>query len=433
MATTAAERVVVTGIGAVTPVGLTAEETWNNLVAGVSGVAPIRAFDAAGLPVRIAAEVKNFDPRQYMDVKDAKRMARFSQMAVAASRMALADAGLSITEANADRIGAVVNTGGGGFPETYDESLVMERRGPSRVSPFYVPVMAPNMASCQPSIVLGLRGPVITGVAACASSVWAYTDALHILRRGEADALLTGGAEAGLSPLAIAALANMRALSRRNDEPERASRPFDRYRDGFVLGEGAVVMVIERESHALQRSARIRAEVAGGAITADAYHITMPAPRGEGAARALRRALEAAAVQPTEIDYVCAHGTGTPFNDVAETEAIKQVFGDHAATLAISSPKSMAGHLLGAAGALSALASIRAIESGIVPPTINLDNPDPACDLDYIPNSARRMPVRAAMVNGFGFGGQNAVAIFRAYEPSAAASPRPSPSGRDQS
>ena len=415
-----AERVVITGIGSVTPLGLTAEETWRQLVAGVSAVGPIRAFDAGDLPVRFAAEVHDFEPRLYMDFKDVRRMARFSQMAVAAARMALADASLRVTESNADRIGAVINTGGGGFPETYAESLVLERRGPSRVSAFYVPVMAPNMASCQPSIVLGLRGPVITSVAACASGVYAYTDALHILRRGEADVLLAGGAEAGLSPLAIAALANMQALSRRNQEPQRASRPFDRDRDGFVLGEGAVVMVLEREEHAVGRGARILAEVAGGAITGDAYHITAPEPAGAGAARAIRRALDSAGMQPAEIDYICAHGTGTPLNDVAETEAIKRAFGDQAAGIAISSPKSMVGHLLGAAGALSALVAIRAIVSGIAPPTINLDNPDPACDLDYVPNRARPMPVRAAMVNGFGFGGQNAVTIIRAYEPSPA-------------
>lgn len=408
------ERVVITGIGAVTPVGLTAEETWQSLIAGQSGVSRIATFDASGLPVQIAAEVKGFEPRRYMDFKEAKRMARFSQFAVAAARMALADAGLSVTEENAERIGAVINTGGGGFPETYDESLVMERRGPGRVSPFYVPIMAPNMASCQPSIVLGLRGPLITSVAACASSVYAYTDALHLLRRGEADTLLVGGAEAGLSPLAVAALANMQALSRRNDEPRRASRPFDRDRDGFVLGEGAVVMVAEREDRARARGARPLAEVAGGSITGDAYHITMPSPAGAGAALAMRRALAAAGMQPDEIDTICAHGTGTPLNDVAETEAIKQVFGEHAYTLAVSSNKSMVGHLLGAAGAISALVAVRAIAEGIVPPTINLEHPDPACDLDYVPLTARRMPVRAVMVNGFGFGGQNAVTIFRA-------------------
>jgi 3-oxoacyl-[acyl-carrier-protein] synthase II len=410
-----AERVVVTAMGAVTPIGLTAGETWRNLVAGLSGVGAIQAFDAGNLPVRIAAEVKGFEPRRYMEFKEARRMARFAQFAVAAARMALDDAGISVTAENADRIGAVINTGGGGFPETYEESLVMERRGPSRVSPFYVPIMAPNMASCQPSILLGLRGPVITSVAACASSVYAYTDALHLLRRGEADVLLAGGAEAGLSPLAVAALANMQALSRRNEEPERASRPFDRDRDGFVLGEGAVVMVLERETYARARGAAILAEVAGGAITGDAYHITMPAPRGAGAARAMTLALASAGMGPTEVDYICAHGTGTPLNDVAETVAIRQVFGEHAHRLAISSPKAMVGHLLGAAGSLSALTAIRAIVEGVVPPTINLEHPDPECDLDYVPLTARRMPVRSAMINGFGFGGQNAVTIFRRF------------------
>ncbi|MGI8550929.1 MAG: beta-ketoacyl-ACP synthase II [Dehalococcoidia bacterium] len=410
------ERVVVTGIGAITPLGLTTAETWDNLVEGRSGIAEITSFDVTDLPVRIAGEVKGFDPQQYMDYKESKRMARFSQFAVAAASMALADAGLAVNDGNADRVGAVINTGGGGFPETYDESLRMQRRGAARVSPFWVPIMAPNMASCQPSIVLGLRGPIITGVAACASSVYAFADAYHILRRNEADALLVGGAEAGLSALTIAALANMQALSKNNEDPQGASRPFDRDRDGFVLGEGSVVMVVEQERHALNRGARILAEIVGGAITGDAYHITMPAPQGAGAARAMQQALAVGDVKPQEVDYICAHGTGTPLNDVAETAAIKQTFGKHAKNLAISSPKSMVGHLLGAAGALSALVSIMAIVKGIVTPTINLDHPDPACDLDYIPHCARHMAVRTAMINGFGFGGQNAVTIFRAYD-----------------
>ncbi len=408
-------RVVITGIGAVTPLGLTAEVTWRRLLAGESGVERLEGFDTDDLPVRIGGQVRKFAPRDYMDFKAAKRMGRFAQFSVAASRMALADAGLAISEENAERVGAVINTGGGGYIETTDETIVLDHRGPNRVSPFYVPIMAPNMASCQPSIVFGLRGPVTTSVAACASSIQSYTDAYHLLRRNEADAVLCGGTEAGINRLAVAALANMQALSSRNDEPHRASRPFDRDRDGFVLGEGAVVMVVEREDSALRRGARIYCEISGGAITGDAYHITMPAPQGAGAALAIRRALQYAGVQPEEVDYVCAHGTGTPLNDVAETAAIKQVFGEHARRLAISSPKSMTGHLLGAAGALSALVCARAIHEGIVPPTVNLETPDPDCDLDYVPLTARRMPVNTVIANGFGFGGQNAVTVFRAY------------------
>jgi 3-oxoacyl-[acyl-carrier-protein] synthase II len=366
--------------------------------------------------VRIGGQVRDFAPREYMDFKAAKRMGRFAQFAVAASRMALEDAGLAVTEANAERVGAVINTGGGGYIETTDETLVLDHRGPNRVSPFYVPMMAPNMASCQPSIVFGLRGPVTTSVAACASSIQSYTDAFHLLRRDEADAVLCGGTEAGINRLAVAALANMQALSARNDEPHRASRPFDRDRDGFVLGEGAVVMVVEREDAALRRGARIYCEIVGGAISGDAFHITMPAPQGAGAALAMRKALQYAGVQPDEVDYVCAHGTGTPLNDAAETAAIKQVFGKHARQLAISSPKSMTGHLLGAAGALSALVCARAIHEGVVPPTANLETPDPDCDLDYVPLRARRMPVNTVIANGFGFGGQNAVTVFRAYK-----------------
>jgi 3-oxoacyl-[acyl-carrier-protein] synthase II len=409
-------RVVITGIGAVTPLALTAAETWRRLVAGESGIEPLEGFPTNDLPVRIGGQVRGFDPKNYMDTRQARRMGRFAQLAVAAGRMAIEDAGLAIDEQNAERIGAVINTGGGGYIETTEETLVLERRGPGRVSPLYVPIMAPNMASCQPSIVFGLRGPVITSVAACASSVHAYTEAYHLLQRGEADAVLCGGTEAGINRLAVAALANMQALSTRNDDPHAASRPFDRDRDGFVLAEGAVVMVAETEESARSRGARPYCEIAGGAITGDAHHITMPAPRGAGAALAMRRALAYAGVRPEEVAYICAHGTGTPLNDVAETEAIKSVFGEHAYRLAISSPKSMVGHLLGAAGALSALVCAYAIRDGIVPPTINLENPDPQCDLDYVPLRARTMPVPVAIVNGFGFGGQNAVAVFRSYE-----------------
>jgi len=407
------DRIFVTGIGAVTPLGLSARETWDGLLAGRSGIGEITSFDASALAVGIAGEVKGFDPRRYMEFKAARRMGRFAQFAVACSVMALADAGLVITEANAERVGVVINTGGGGLLETYDEALVIANRGPARVSPLYIPMMAPNMAACQPSIILGIRGPVVTSVAACAAGVQAFTEAAHILRRGEADVILAGGTEAGIKDLPLAALANMGALARADGDPTRASRPFDKDRRGFVYGEGAAVLVLEREKHARARGARVYAEVAGGAITGDAFHITMPAPAGAGAARAMRRALEYAGVATEEIDYICAHGTGTPYNDLAETRAIKSVFGAHARTLAISSPKSMIGHLLGAAGAVSGLVCALACAEQRVPPTINLDTPDPECDLDYVPNVARSLTVRAAMANGFGFGGQNAVAVFR--------------------
>jgi 3-oxoacyl-[acyl-carrier-protein] synthase II len=364
--------------------------------------------------VRIAGEVRGFDPRRYMDHRVARRMGRFAQFAVACSAMALDDAGLRVTDANADRVGVVINTGGGGMLECYQEALVLHERGPGRVSPLHVPLMAPNMAACQPSIVLGIRGPVVCAVAACAAGVQAFIDALHLLRRGEADAVLAGSTESGLAAVPLASLANAGALATHAD-PARASRPFDRDRTGFVYGEGAAVLVLEREEHARARGARVYAEVAGGAITGDAYHITMPAPDGGGAALAMRRALASAGMEPTDIDYICAHGTGTPLNDVTETRAIKAVFGDHAYRLAVSSPKSMVGHLLGAAGAVSGLVCALACAEGRVPPTINLDAPDPDCDLDYVPHRARTMPVRAAMANGFGFGGQNAVAVFRRY------------------
>ena len=409
------DRVVITGLGAITPVGLTARETWEALLAGRSGVSKITSFDASHLPVKIAGEVKGFQPTRYMDRKVARRMGRFAQFAVACSTMALEDAGLAVTVENAERCGVVINTGGGGMMETYEEARVIRERGPGRVSPLYVPMMAPNMAACQPSIVLGIRGPVVSAVAACAAGVQAYTDALHILQRGEADVILAGGTESGIMDLPLAALANMGALATASN-PATACRPFDKDRTGFVYGEGAAVLVLEREEHARARGARIYAEVVGGAITGDAHHITMPAPEGAGAALAMRRALQYAGMRPEEIDYVCAHGTGTPLNDVAETQAIKAVFGEHAKRLAISSPKSMIGHLLGAAGAVSGLVCALACHEGRVPPTVNLENPDPECDLDYVPNAMREMPVRAAMANGFGFGGQNAVAIFRRYE-----------------
>lgn len=410
-------RAVVTGIGAITPIGLTAREFWDNLTAGVSGIGPITRFDASDLPVRIAAEVKGFDPGTYMDTKAARRMARFAQFSVAAARLAADDAQLAITDENRRRVATAVATGGGGLIDTAEETVTLLEKGPSRVSAFFVPTMAPNMASCQVAMQLGARGPALTSVAACAAGLYSYIEAKALIDSGRADVVLAGGTEAALHPLPIAALANMKALSRRNDEPERASRPFDRDRDGFVFGEGAAMMVVEAEEHAKRRGARIYAELLGGGLSCDAYHITAPREDGTGAAEAMSEALRFAGLGPHDVDYVAAHGTGTPLNDAAETLAIKLAFGEAAGSLAVSSPKSMVGHLLGGAGAVGALTAMLAVATDTIPPTANLENPGPECDLDYVPLKARRQTVRAAAANGFGFGGQNGCVLFRKYEP----------------
>jgi 3-oxoacyl-[acyl-carrier-protein] synthase II len=409
-------RAVITGLGVLSPIGLTVDEFWANLTAGVSGIGPITAFDASALSVRIAGEVTGFDPSLYMPAKEARRMERFAQFAVAVSRMALEDAGLEITPANSTAVGVVMNTGGGGMSRVSVEERTLMEKGPERVTPFFVPLMAPNMASSQPSIQLGIRGPIITSVAACAAGTMAMVEALRLIRYGDADVVIAGGTEAALLTLAFASLHNMHALSVRNDEPTRASRPFDRDRDGFVFGEGAAALVVESEDHARARDARILCELAGGAITGDAYHITAPLPSGEGAVLAMTRALQDACMGTDELEYICAHGTATPLNDAAETHAIKRAFGERAYRIPISSNKSMIGHLLGAAGAMSALTAVLTITRGVIPPTINLETRDPECDLDYVPNIAREQRVRTAIANGFGFGGQNAVAAFRALE-----------------
>lgn len=408
-------RALVTGIGAITPIGLSAPETWSNLVAGVSGAGPITRFDPDGLPVRIAAEVKGFEAANYMDHKDARRMARFSQYAVAAALEAARDADLVIGDDERIRAASAVATGAGGLLESAEEYETLKERGATRVSPFYVPIVAPNMGACQVSMHLGLRGPALASVAACASGLYSFIEARNLIQARLADVVLAGGSESAMHPLPIASLANMRALSRRNDDPARASRPFDRDRDGFVFAEGAVIMVIEAEERAVARGARIYAEVAGGGLTCDAFHITAPREDGSGAEQAMREAMRVAGLGPGDIDYIAAHGTSTPLNDATETRAIKLAFGEDAYRLAVSSPKSMVGHLMGAAGAIGAFAAIKAIDEGIVPPTINLENPDPECDLDYVPHVARRMEVRAAAANGFGFGGQNGCVIFRKY------------------
>ncbi|MEW6243712.1 MAG: beta-ketoacyl-ACP synthase II [Bacillota bacterium] len=408
-------RVVVTGIGLITPLGDGCEQVFQRIVRGESGVRRITRFDASEYEVKIGAEV-DFEPEKYMDKRDAKRMDRFSQMAVAASALALTDAGLSDKELG-DRAGVCLGTGIGGMETLSSQFSVLFDKGPSRVSPFFIPMMIANMAAGNVAIRFGARGPNTTLITACAASSNAVGEGMRYIREGVADVMIVGGSEAAFVPLAVAGFASMKALSTRNHEPERASRPFDRGRDGFVMGEGAASLILEEAGHAQRRGARIYAELAGYGLTADAYHITAPSPDGEGARRAMQMALDSAGVAPEEVDYINAHGTSTPANDATETQAIRQVFGEHAYKLAVSSTKSVTGHLLGAAGALEAAVCVLAITNGRVPPTINYEEPDPECDLDYVPNVARDMNVRVAMSNSFGFGGQNAVLLFRRFEP----------------
>lgn len=409
-------RVVVTGLGAVTPIGNSAPDFWENLVNGVNGVTRITAFDPSPLDVQIAAEVKNFDPKLHMDAKAARRMDRFSQFAVAAAGEALKDAGLEITEDNSEDIGVMMNTGGGGIPTLTKEVLNYYTKSPSRVSPFFIPMFAPNMAACQVSIRFGIHGPVQSSVAACAAGNQSFVDSLRMLQLGEVDVMIAGGTEAGMDPVSVAAFGNMGALSTRNDDPEHASRPFDKERDGFVFGEGCGALILETEEHARKRGAEIYCELMGGGVTGDAFHISAPLPGGSGAARAMKQALKAAKMNPEDLDYISAHGTSTPLNDVSETEAIKTVFKDYAYKIPVSSAKSMIGHLVGAAGAVGGVAAVLAIKHNVIPPTINHDEPDPECDLDYVPHTAREATVNSSMANAFGFGGQNVAAIFQRYE-----------------
>jgi 3-oxoacyl-[acyl-carrier-protein] synthase II len=398
------------------PIGNDFPTYWANLVAGVTGTRLIQSFDASDFEVKIAAEVLDFDPTAAMDPKMARRMTRFIHFAMAAGKEAVADSGIdfaAMTEDERDRVGVVVNTGGGGIEAIIDGTHVHDTKGPRFVSPFAVPALSGSMGAALLSMEWSLTGPVMTQVAACATSVIAFHDALRLIRTGECDVVLTGGSEAPVVPMGVAALGNMGALSRRNDSPETASRPFDGTRDGFVLGEGGGVVVVESLAHALERGATPVAEVIGGALTADAFHISAPEPTGRGQARAMTGALRNAGVAPDEIDYIVAHGTATPLNDQTETRAIKTAYGAHARKVAISSPKSMIGHLVGAAGIASALAGLGAIRDQVIPPTANLRTPDPECDLDYVPLTARPARVDTVAINGFGFGGQNAVAIFR--------------------
>jgi 3-oxoacyl-[acyl-carrier-protein] synthase II len=413
-----ARRAVITGLGAVMPNGGNFPTYWRNLVAGVSGTRRIQSFDPSNFEVKIAAEVLDFDPTVAMDAKMARRMSRFIHFAMAASKEAVASSAIdfaAMSEEQRDRVGVVMNTGGGGIEQIIDGTHVSDTKGPRFVSPFAVPALSGSMGACMISMEYRITGPVMTQVAACATSVIAFHDALRLIRDGDCDVVITGGAEAPVLPMAIAALGNMGALSKRNDDAEHASRPFDGSRDGFVLGEGGGAVIVESLEHALARGATPIAEILGGALTSDAFHISAPEPTGRGATRAMTNAMRSAGVSPDEIDYIVAHGTATPLNDVTETRAIKAAFGGQAGRVAISSPKSMIGHLVGAAGIASALAACGAIRDQVIPPTANLHTPDPECDLDYVPLTARPARVDTVMVNGFGFGGQNAVAVFRRY------------------
>ena len=405
-------RVVVTGIGMVTPLGPDAPSNWDALVHGRSGITKITKFDPSPYETQIAGQIPDFDATKYMDRKEVRRTDRFTHLGVAAASQALKDAKLEKIS-DPERVGTAIGTGVGGLETLIDQVVLMEHRGPSRLSPFLVPMLMANAASAQCSMQFGLKGPSLTHVSACASSSHAIGESGEIIRRGQADVMVAGGSEAAVLPLAIAAFSNMHAMSRRNDDPQGASRPFDKDRDGFVLSEGAAVVILEEREHAIKRGAQIYGELVGYGATADAYHITSPAPEGEGNARSMRMALKQAGLEPTAIDYITAHGTSTQPNDREETLAIKQVFGEHAYKLMVSSTKSMSGHLLGAAGAFEAIACLLALKEGCIPPTINYTTPDPALDLDYVPNTARAKSINIALSNSMGFGGHNASLILR--------------------
>ncbi|HEU0163392.1 MAG TPA: beta-ketoacyl-ACP synthase II [Thermomicrobiales bacterium] len=407
-------RVVVTGVGAMTPLGIGVDTFWEGLTAGRSGIRRIQNFDPSDLEVQIAGEVPDFVAKDHMDAKAARRMDRFAQFAVAASREALTNARFEITDDNRERVGIVMNTGGGGIPTIENDVNVMREKGGRRVSPFLIPMFAPNMASCQVSIQFNIWGPTTTAAAACAAGVQAMIDAVFMIERGDADVVIAGGTEGGITPVAIASLTNMGALSKNNAHPDQASRPFDARRDGFVFSEGCAAFILESEEHAIARGADVICYASGGAYTADAYHITAGRPDGHGQAQAMKLAMKRAAIEPKDIDYVAAHATATKIGDQGETVSVKKALGDHAYKVALSANKSMVGHMLGAAGAVSALACVLAIRDGVIPPTINLMTPDPDCDLDYTPNVSRKLDVKVAMANGFGFGGQNASAVFKA-------------------
>ncbi|ABB14567.1 beta-ketoacyl-ACP synthase II [Carboxydothermus hydrogenoformans] len=409
------KRVVVTGLGLISPLGIGIKENWDNLMKGVSGVREVSSFDTTGFATRIAAEVRDFDPLKFIDKKEARRMDRFTQFAVAATKLAIEDAGLELSKINPERAGIFIGSGIGGIKTLEEQAAILREKGPDRVSPFFVPMMIANMAGGQIAITFGLTGPNETIVSACASGANAVGDAFRCLQRGEVDVAIAGGAEAAITPLSFAGFCSMKAMSTRNDEPEKASRPFDKDRDGFVMGEGAGILILETLEHALARGARIYGEIVGYGVTSDAYHITAPDPEGKGAARAMELALKDARLNPEDIDYINAHGTSTPLNDKVETLAIKKVFGDHAYKLMVSSTKSMTGHLLGAAGGIETIYSILAVFFNQVPPTLNCDEPEEGLDLDYVPNTGRDTVVKAALSNSLGFGGHNVSLIVKKF------------------
>ena len=409
------DRVVVTGIGLVTPVGLNSESTWNSLVEGRSGIDYISLFDAEGYESRIAGEVDNFDASAALGRKEAKRLDRFSQFACVAALEALEHANLNMEKEDADRVGVLIGSGVGGIITISDQHKILLKRGPKRVSPFLVPMMLGDMASGQVSMMIGAKGPNFSTVSACATGADSIGEALEMIRRGRADVVIAGGTEAAICEIGVAGFNSCMALSTRNEDPQGASRPFDSDRDGFVLGEGAGLLVLESLEHAEKRGANILAEMSGYGASSDAHHVTQPHPDGEGAARAMKWAIEDAGITPDKVDYINAHGTSTPLNDKYETIAMKRMYGDHAYNLAISSTKSMTGHLLGAAGAIEAAFTVLAIKNDIVPPTINIENPDPDCDLNYTPNTAKKQPVNVAMSNSLGFGDHNASLVFERF------------------
>ena len=411
-----ARRVVVTGLGMVSPLGVGVEESWQAACSGVSGIGPVTKFDASAFPSRIAGEVKNFNALDFMDKQHVRRLDTFIHYAVAGARMAVEDSGLVINSVNRDRVGCVTGTGIGGLPMIEHYHSVLLNNGPRRVSPFFIPGIIANMVPGQLAIEFGARGPNISITTACAAGSHAVGEAFRFIREGVADAMITGGAEAVITPLAFGGFCAMKSLSTRNDEPQKASRPFEMNRDGFIMGEGAGILIFEELNHALERGADIYAEIVGYGLSGDAYHVSAPDPEGAGAVNCMKMALDYGNLRPEDVDYINAHGTSTKLNDLSETMAIKTVFGDHAYKLAISSTKSMTGHLLGGSGGVEAVFTVLAIKHGIIPPTVNYETPDPECELDYVPNTARKVDVKVAMSNSFGFGGTNASLVFRKCE-----------------
>ena len=408
-------RVVITGMGVITPLGIGLEQSWKNLIKGRPGIRRITQFDASQFSTQIAGEVDGFVPEDFIELKEIKKMDRFIHFALAAAKMALEDSGYAISDQNAERVGVFVGSGIGGLRTIEHYHSVLLEKGPKRITPFFIPMLVVNLASGQISIKFGAKGPNSAVATACATGSHAIGDAFKIIQRGDADVMIAGGAESVITPLGIGGFNALKALSTRNDEPEKASRPFDRDRDGFIMGEGAGIVILESIESALQRNANIYAEIVGYGMSADAYHITSPAPGGEGAARCMILALKDGCAEPSDVDYINAHGTGTKHGDELETSAIKTVFREHAYRLLVSSTKSMTGHLLGAAGGVESVITVMSIVDGIVPPTINLDNPDPECDLNYVPYQSKEFPIRYALTNSFGFGGTNACLLFRKY------------------